>query len=88
MYNYSVQRHMEWFKSNNSSGSSITTIKEELRIPAGVSLTHKHNMTLEFAPGARLVIENGTSGSQGGKLILNGTTLTVMTKSTNTMGWV
>jgi len=88
--NYQIKKHNAISGTWNGSspiapGSSSITIKEELRIPAGVSLTI-NNMTLEFAPGARLVIENGTSGSQGGKLILNGTTLTVDDRcDTNTM---
>ncbi|MCO5260161.1 MAG: T9SS type A sorting domain-containing protein [Crocinitomicaceae bacterium] len=85
MYNYSASSGTWNGSSPIAPGSSSITIKEELRIPAGVSLTI-NNMTLEFAPGARLVIENGTSGSQGGKLILNGTTLTVDDRcDTNTM---
>ena len=51
-------------------------IKQELRIPAGVSVTI-NDMNLHFAPGAHLVIENGTNGQQGGRLTLNNTLLTV-----------
>ncbi len=51
-------------------------IKKELRIPAGADVTI-NNMNLHFAPGAHLVIENGTSGQQGGRLVLNNTLLTV-----------
>lgn len=56
--------------------SADVYIKKELRIPAGVSVTI-NNMNLHFAPGAHLVIENGTSGQQGGRLVLNNTLLTV-----------
>ncbi len=56
------------------TGSDVY-IKEELRIPADVNLTI-NNMTFHFAPGARVVIENGTAGQQGGKLTLNNTTFT------------
>lgn len=59
---------------NNGAGA-IATIKEEFRIPAGVDITIE-DMTIQFAPGARLVIENGTSGQEGGKLMLDNTTLT------------
>lgn len=51
-------------------------IKKEIRIPAGTSLFIS-NLNLHFAPGARLVIENGTGGQQGGKLTLNNTKLTL-----------
>ena len=53
------------------------TIGEELRIPAGMTITID-SMTLEFSPQARLIIENGTSSLSGGKLILNNCTLTVV----------
>ena len=60
---------------NNNMGN-IVTIKRELRIPAGSNVTIT-GMTIQFAPGARLVIENATlPGQQGGKLTLKGTTLT------------
>lgn len=60
---------------NNNMGN-IVTIKKELRIPAGSNVTIT-DMTIQFAPGARLVIENANAqGQQGGKLTLKGTTLT------------
>lgn len=59
---------------NNNMGN-IVTIKKELRIPAGSNVTIT-GMTIQFAPGARLIIEHGTNGLQGGKLTLKGTTLT------------
>lgn len=60
------------------SGSLPATIyiREELRVKAGTILS-LNNLTLKFAPGARLVIENGNNSAQGGRLILNNTTLTV-----------
>lgn len=62
-------------------------IKEELRIPAGVNLTIA-NMNLHFAPGARLVIENGTNGQQGGVLTLDNSLLTVDDRCTDEAMWL
>jgi hypothetical protein len=64
------------------NGATTILVNESLTIAAGASLTI-NNMILKFAPNARLIIENGsvnTSGAvtvKGGKLILNGTKLTV-----------
>ncbi|MBI1837782.1 MAG: T9SS type A sorting domain-containing protein [Flavobacteriia bacterium] len=54
---------------------NIAYIKDELRIKAGVTLTIQ-NMEFRFSPGARVVIENGTSSLQGGRLIINNTIFT------------
>ena len=56
--------------------TSVVTIGEELRIPAGYKVTIT-NMTIKFSPQARLIIENGTSSLYGGQLVLVGCTLTV-----------
>jgi hypothetical protein len=56
---------------------NVFQIKKSIYIKPGVTLTIK-NLTLEFAPDARIVVENGTSNSLGGKLILDGTTLKVV----------
>lgn len=72
---------------NNNSGNTVT-IKRELRVPAGTNLTIT-GMNLFFAPGARLVIENATiPGQQGGKLTLNGTTLSAATLCGSTSMWL
>ncbi len=61
----------------SSNTTSTVTIGGELRIPAGKTITIT-NMTLKFSPQARLIIENGlTTGTAGGKLILNNCILTV-----------
>jgi hypothetical protein len=69
-----------WTSSNNplnNSSGATATIGGELRIPAGKTITI-NNMTLKFSPQARLIIENGlTTGTAGGKLILNNCILTV-----------
>jgi hypothetical protein len=70
-----------------SPGNSTITIKDELRIPAGVNLEIK-NMTLRFAVGARLVIENGSGGLNGGKLTLDNTILTVDERCGNDYMWL
>lgn len=70
-----------------SGSSSNIYIKEELRIPADANVTI-NNMTLHFAPGARLVIENGTGGQQGGILTLNNTKLTVDERCSNEELWL
>jgi hypothetical protein len=61
---------------NGNTGIDVY-IKGEIRIPAGLTITIQ-GMNLYFAPGARLVVENSTSPlGQGGRLILDGTTLSV-----------
>lgn len=52
------------------------TIREELRIKKGTSVAIQ-NMTIKFAPGARLVIEEGDATTDGGLLELVNTKLTV-----------
>lgn len=54
---------------------SVLTVQQTLRIAPGATLTI-NNMTLKFAPGARVIIERGNATQSGGRLILNGTTLT------------
>lgn len=75
----------------NPLSNTITNtirIKDELRIPAGVTVTI-NNMTFEFAPGARVIIENGSvNGNNGGKLILNGTTFTVDDRCGANLMWL
>ena len=60
---------------NNGTGDTVT-IGQELRIPAGYTVTI-NNMKIKFSPQARLIIENSFSGTGAGKLILSGCTLTV-----------
>ena len=59
-----------------SNLTSTVTIGEELRIPAGYTVTI-NNMTIKFSPQARCILENGSTTKHGGKLILSGCTLTV-----------
>ncbi len=59
-----------------SSTTGVVYIENELRIPAGKTITIQ-NMIFKFAPGAKVIIERGVSGQNGGKLILNQTTFTV-----------
>ncbi|MEO8762527.1 MAG: hypothetical protein ABI448_16635 [Bacteroidia bacterium] len=66
--------------------SDTVTIGEELRIPAGYTVTI-NNMKIKFSPQARLIIENANSGKHGGKLILSGCTLTVDNRCINKDMW-
>lgn len=59
-------------------------IKDELRIPAGKTITIK-NMIFKFAPDAKVVVEKGATGLNGGKLILDNTTFTVDTRCIDDM---
>lgn len=60
---------------NNSSGN-VVYIRDELRIPAGKVVTIT-DMELYFAPGARVVVEQGIGPSgPGGKLVLDNTLFT------------
>ena len=64
----------------NTNGGNVVTIKNELRIPAGISITI-NDMIFEFAPEAKVIIENGTNGLinlNGGVLsLVNNTVFTV-----------
>ncbi len=83
--NYTATQNATWQPGSSSnpfnSVSGIIKIKNELRIPANVTITIK-NMRFEFAPGARVVIDHGSNGTQGGKLILDKTTFTAETTCT------
>ncbi len=57
----------------NGTGT-VAYIKDELRIKAGTTLTIQ-GLTIRFAPGARVVVEHGYNGLQGGRLILNNSVL-------------
>ncbi len=60
----------------NPNNDNEITIQDELRIPAGVTLTLK-NMSINFAPTANVVIERGNGSQPGGRLILDNTTFTI-----------
>lgn len=79
-----------WTGNNNNleaiPNSNIATIRDELRIKKGTSLTIT-GMVIRFAPGAKLIIEAGDNQVNGGKLILNGTTLTVDTRCSTDALW-
>lgn len=67
-----------WTNGNGLNPFNATgpvDVKKELRIPAGVTVTIS-SMQFNFAPGARVVIENGINGQQGGRLILNNSLFT------------
>jgi hypothetical protein len=70
-----------------SSTTGEVFIENELRIPAGKVITIQ-NMTFKFAPGAKVVIERGVSGQNGGKLILNQTIFTVNTICDQNLMWL
>jgi hypothetical protein len=57
-------------------GASILTIRDELRIPAGVNITIS-GITIKFAPNAKLIIENGGTLNGGRLTLTNGAKLTV-----------
>lgn len=76
-----------WNGNQNPFFTSNIYIKEEFRVPAGTELT-LNNLSIHFAPGARLVIENGSNGQQGGKLTLNNTVLTVDQRCTTDQMWL
>lgn len=93
---YEVNSTSIWQDNVVSGGSNplitgngnIIYIKKELRVKAGATLTIK-NMIIQFAPGARLVVENSpTSNGQGGKLILDGTILTMDNRCESNEMWL
>ena len=66
--------------------STEVTISKELRIKAGTTVTIK-NMVLKFAPDAKLIIEEGTTTQNGGRLILDNTKLTIDNSCSTTSLW-
>lgn len=92
---YTATVSATWQDNVVSSGSNplivgngnVVYIKDELRIQAGNNITIK-NMTIRFAPGARLVIEQGVGTGQGGKLVLEGTTLSVDDRCGANLMWL
>jgi len=68
------------------NNSNTVTIRDELRIPRGKSITIS-GMILKFAPGAKLIIEEGNDVLDGGRLILDNTTLTVDVGCSSDMMW-
>lgn len=72
---------------NGNNGIDVY-VKGEIRIPAGLTITIQ-GMNLYFAPGARLVVENSSSPfGQGGRLILDGTTLSVDSECDQNALWL
>ena len=69
-----------------NDGNNVITIRDELRIPKGKVVTIR-NMTIQFAPGAKLIIEEGDGVLNGGRLNLDNTRLTVDTRCTNDELW-
>lgn len=91
---YQIKEHSAtsgiWNGTSNPVAPGVSTIyiQKELRIPAGQNVTIQ-NMTLKFAPGARLVIENGTGTGQGGKLrLMNNTVLTIDDRCSSEEMWL
>ncbi|MBL1281115.1 MAG: T9SS type A sorting domain-containing protein [Fluviicola sp.] len=76
---YRVSTNETWFPNGVGGSNPLIMgagdniyIKNELRIEAGATL-NINNLNVFFAPTARVVIENGTGGQQGGRLIMNNT---------------
>ncbi|MBI1836162.1 MAG: T9SS type A sorting domain-containing protein [Flavobacteriia bacterium] len=59
-----------------TTNSNVVTIRDELRISRGNVVTI-NNMIIKFAPGAKLIIEEGDLSNNGAKLQLNNTILTL-----------
>lgn len=77
-----------WTNGQNPFGNSTSPIliEKELVIPAGVTVTIS-NMTFKFATGAKVIVERGSNGLPGGKLILSQTTFTVDDSCDPTAMW-
>ena len=85
-----------WLPNNTSTGASnpLTIsansdvyIKYNIFIPKGKVITIK-NMTIHFAANARLIIENGDGTTNGGRLVLDNSTLTSDTRCTKKTMWL
>jgi hypothetical protein len=64
----------------NPSGGADVYIRDELRIPAGVTITIE-DMNFYFDEDARVVVEKGNETEPGGHLILNNETLFSLNKA-------
>lgn len=78
-FSYTAQTGIQiWTSTSNpiNNGTSNTVyIKDNITIPAGSNITIQ-GMVFHFAPNANVIVERGTSTLPGGKLTLDGTTLT------------
>lgn len=76
---YTATASGTWSPNGNNpfnSASGIITIENSIIIPAGRNITIS-GMTLKFAPGARLIIQEASGNiTQGGKLTVLNSTLT------------
>jgi hypothetical protein len=85
---YTATASGTWSPNGNNpfnSTSGIITIENSIIIPAGRNITIS-GMTLKFAPGARLIIQEASGNiTQGGKLTVLNSTLTNYGGCNNTM---
>ncbi|MFM6993606.1 MAG: T9SS type A sorting domain-containing protein [Sediminibacterium sp.] len=86
---YIASNSTTWSPSSNpfTNGSATVFIEKELRIPAGINITIE-NMIFNFAPGAKVIIERGINGLNGGKLTLIGSTFTASSYCGNNQMWL
>ncbi|MDD2983823.1 MAG: T9SS type A sorting domain-containing protein [Crocinitomicaceae bacterium] len=87
-YNVTVSETWSDFSPPFNVTNGIVYIKESIVVKAGKTLTI-NNLTLKFAPNARIIVENGylfgPNTNLGGKLILNNTILTSADECSSTM---
>jgi hypothetical protein len=74
-YTYTTNT-IENANSNTFGTSPVVNIRDEIIIPAGIEVT-MNNMELRFAPGAKLIIQQGSNTTKGGRLTLNNCLLTL-----------
>jgi hypothetical protein len=89
---YTVTASATWQPGSNPftaqiGNGSVLTVQQTLRIAPGATLTI-NNMTLKFAPDARVIIERGNATQSGGRLILNGTTFTADNSCSENPMWL
>ncbi len=66
--------------------NGVVYIKDELRVKAGSVLTLE-NMEFRFSPTAKVIVERGSGGQNGGKLILKNTLFTVDDRCSPELMW-
>ena len=57
------------------SFNTLTSTKGNITIPTGSKVTFR-GLTIQFAPGTGMIVNDAATGQQGGKVVLNASTLT------------
>lgn len=78
-----------WTPASNplQMGASVVTIRDELRIPPGITITLS-GLTIQFAPNAKVIIENSPDNRRGGRLVLSNNSILTRNPNCGTKYWM